>query len=211
MKIGIFGGTFDPVHIGHLRAAEEIREEYFLDKVYFVPAYIPPHKRTRKITDPALRLMMLRAAIRGNKYLLASEIEIKNRGISYSINTVKTFGKRFEKLYFIIGSDAFYEIETWHNFREIFSHTNFIIMTRPVNGKKTTNNLFPRSVRKDIDMIGENTFEHISGKTIHMQAVTQIDVSSTKIREYVKDGKSVRYLVPRPVENFINERGLYKE
>ncbi len=211
IKVGIFGGTFDPVHMGHLRAVEEIREQYLLDKVYFVPSFIPPHKRGRKITDPELRLMMLRTAIRGNNYLRASAIEIKNRGVSYSINTIKAFEGRFKKLYFIIGTDAFSEIDTCHNYREIFSHTNFIIMTRPADGRRKTSNFFPRSVRKDIARIDEHTFEHVSGKRIHMQAVTQLDVSSTKIRECIRNGRSIKYLVPPQVEVFIDKKGLYKK
>lgn len=211
MRVGIFGGTFDPVHIGHLRAAEEIREQYLLDKVYFVPAHMPPHKRTRNITDPDLRLRMLRAAIRGNRGLHASEIEIKSGGVSYSINTIKAFEKRFKKLYFVIGIDAFSEIDTWHNYREIFSHTNFIIMERPLNREKTADDLFPPGIRKDINRVGENTYEHASGKRIHMQTVTQLDISSTQIRDSARSGRSIKYLVPQSVERIINEGKLYRD
>jgi nicotinate-nucleotide adenylyltransferase len=211
MKVGIFGGTFDPVHIGHLRTAEEIREQYLLDKVYFVPAYIPPHKRTREITDPALRLAMLKRAIRGNSYLCASDIEIKNQGVSYSVNTIKIFRKRFEKLYFIVGIDAFLEIDTWYNYREIFNYTNFIIMERPLNRKISASKLFPSDIRKDINRIDEDAFRHSSGNKIHMQRVTQLDISSTKIRDSAGKGNSIRYLVPQPVEKFINKMGLYRK
>jgi nicotinate-nucleotide adenylyltransferase len=210
MKVGIFGGTFDPVHIGHLRAAEEIREQYMLDKIYFVPACIPPHKRTLEITDPGLRLTMLKRAIRGNSFLYTSDIEIKNQGVSYSINTVKVFQKRYKKLYFIIGIDAFLEINTWYNYREIFNYTNFIIMDRPFNRKTPANTLFPSDIRKDIDRIDEGTFKHASGNEIYMQRVTQLDISSTKIRDSARNGKSIKYLVPQRVETFIDKMGLYR-
>jgi nicotinate-nucleotide adenylyltransferase len=211
MKVGIFGGTFDPVHIGHLRMAEEIREQYLLDKVCFVPACIPPHKRTLEITDPLLRLTMLKRAVRGNSALCASDIEIKNEGVSYSINTVKIFRKRFEKLYFIIGIDAFLEIDTWYNYREIFNYTNFIIMERPLNIKTPADTLFPSDIRKDINRIDERTFKHASGNEIHMQRVTQLDISSTKIRDSARKGRSIKYLVPQPVEKFIDKMGLYRK
>jgi nicotinate-nucleotide adenylyltransferase len=211
MKVGIFGGTFDPVHMGHLRTAEEIREQYLLDKVYFVLAYIPPHKRTKEITDSALRLSMLKKAVRGNSFLCASDIEIKNQGVSYSINTIKAFQKRFKKLYFIIGIDAFLEIDTWYHYREIFDYTNFIIMERPLNRKKPAGTLFPSSIRKDIKRIDEETFKHRSGNEIHMQRVTQLDISSTKIRESARNGRSIKYLVPQPVEKYINRMGLYSK
>jgi len=210
MGVGIFGGTFDPVHMGHLRAAEEIRERYGLDKVYFVPAYIPPHKRSRKITDPALRLRMLKAAVRGNRFLRASDIEIRSGGVSYSINTVKLFEKRFGEICFIIGIDAFLEIDTWYSYKEIFDHTDFVVMGRPINGKKRPDRLFPAGIRKEIDRIDKNTFEHRSGKRIYLQPVTQLDVSSTAIRKLAAGGRSIRYLVPGRVERIIEEERLYK-
>jgi nicotinate-nucleotide adenylyltransferase len=210
MSVGIFGGTFDPVHLGHLRAAEEIREQFRLDKVYFVPAYIPPHKRTHKITDPATRLRMLKAAIRGNKFLRASEIEIKSGGVSYSINTIRMFEKRFEQIYFIMGIDAFLEIDTWYNYRELFDHTDFIVMGRPINEKKEPKGLFPGDIGKEIRRLDGNTFEHRSGKKIHVQHVTQLDISSTEIRKSVGNGRSIKYLVPGQVERIIEEERLYK-
>ncbi len=210
MRVGIFGGTFDPVHMGHLRASEEIREAYSLDRIYFIPAHIPPHKRSREITDPELRLTMLKHAIRGNNFLRASEMEIRNGGVSYSINTIKTFERRFKKVYFVIGIDAFSEIHTWHLYREIFNHTNFIVMGRPRSKNRRDNGLFPADVGKDIRKINGHTFEHVSRHRIYMESVTQLDISSTKIRDAVRDGRSIKYLVPQSVEKFILERGLYK-
>ncbi len=210
MRVGIFGGTFDPVHVGHLRTAEEIREQYLMDRVYFVPAHIPPHKRNLEITDSVLRLIMLRKAMRGNSFLYVSDIEIKNQGVSYSINTIKMFKKKFEELYFIMGIDAFMEIDTWCSYRDIFNHTNFIIMERPVNAEKKADISFPSDMRGEIKKIDGNTFKHVSGNRIYMQKVTQLDISSTKIREAARNGRSIRYLVPQQVEKFINERKLYR-
>jgi nicotinate-nucleotide adenylyltransferase len=210
MNIGIFGGTFDPVHIGHLRAAEEIREFFLLDGVYFVPAGIPPHKKRLEITDADIRLRMIKSAIRGNPYLHASEIELKRKGLSYSIDTVRTFEKRFKTLYFILGNDAFYEIDTWHNYREIFYHTNFIVMIRPMNGKLFTENIFPGDVKEEMEKIDNGTFRHISGNKVFLHQVTQLDISSTLIRENVRNGKTIRYVLPQSVEKIIKEKGLYR-
>jgi nicotinate-nucleotide adenylyltransferase len=210
MKVGVFGGTFDPVHIGHLRAAEEIREQYELDKVYFVPAYIPPHKMARRITDPTIRLRMLKAAIRGNRFLRASEVEIKSGGVSYSINTIKMFERRFGKIYFILGIDAFLEINTWFSYRDLFDHTDFIIMGRPTNEREVPKDLFPGDIGKEMSRLDGNTFVHRSGKRVHLQPVTQLDISSTDIRKSVRKGRSIKYLVPGRVERIIDETELYK-
>lgn len=210
MKIGLFGGTFDPVHIGHLRAAEEIRESFLLDRVYFIPAYIPPHKRRQGITDADIRLRMIKSAIRGNPYLRASEIELKREGVSYSIDTVRAFEKRFKTLYFIIGIDAFSEIDTWHDYREIFHHTNFIIMIRPSNGKTFIKDIFPEDLKVKMKKMGNFSFQHVSGNKIYLHRVTQLDISSTGIRENVKNGKTTRYIVPQTVEKIISEKGLYR-
>ena len=210
MKIGLFGGTFDPVHIGHLRAAEEIRESYALDRVYFIPAYIPPHKRRQGITGADIRLKMVKSAIRGNPYLRASEVELKREGVSYSIDTVRAFEKRFKTLYFIMGIDAFSEIDTWHDYREIFNHTNFIIMIRPSNGKTFIKDIFPEDLKVKMKKMDNCSFQHVSGNKIYLHRVTQLDISSTGVRENVKNGKTTRYIVPQTVEKIISEKGLYR-
>jgi len=209
MKVGIFGGTFDPVHFGHLRAAEEVREAYFLDKIYFVPAYIPPHKQYIKITDYDSRLKMLRAAIKGNRYLYVSDLEIKRKGVSYTIDTVRAFERHFEEIYFILGLDAFTEIDTWHDYPDLFYHTNFIVMERPNKLERNYYEVFPQDIKGSIKQYDIHTFEHKSGKKIQMYPVTQLDISSTQIRKYVLMGKSIRYLVPPAVERIIGEKLLY--
>src|SRR5512145_1392779 len=150
MAIGIFGGTFDPVHMGHLRVAEEIREIFSLERIYFVPGGMPPHKRRRKITNAEERLHMLKAATKGNRFFRVSEIEMKRSGPSYTIDTLRVFEKRFSDLYFLIGIDAFSEINTWHLYRELFHHANFIVMTRPSGTKESIPKMLPEDVKKDI-------------------------------------------------------------
>jgi nicotinate-nucleotide adenylyltransferase len=209
MATGIFGGTFDPIHMGHLRVAEEIREIFSLEKIYFVPGGIPPHKRSRKITVAEERLRMVKAALKGNRFFQASEIETKRSGPSYTIDTLKAFKKRFDELYFIIGIDAFSQIDTWHLYRELFYHTNFIVMTRPSSKKQTILEMLPADVRKEISKSNDVMCAHRSGRKIYLHDITQIDISSTKIKELLKKHRSIRYLVPASVEKIITERGVY--
>ncbi|HQJ94624.1 MAG TPA: nicotinate-nucleotide adenylyltransferase [Syntrophorhabdaceae bacterium] len=210
MRIGLFGGTFDPVHIGHLRVAEEIREAFELERVYFIPANIPPHKNIQLITDSDIRLKMIKSAVRDNKYLSVSDIELKRKGVSYSIDTVRSFEKRFKSLYFIMGIDAFYEIDTWYDYKEIFNHTNFIVMLRPMDRKPGASDVFPNSLKTHIKKIDDVRFQHSSGNMIYLQQVTQLDISSTRIRENIKQGKTTRYIVPKTVEKIVREKGLYR-
>lgn len=209
MRAGIFGGTFNPVHNGHLRAAEEIRESFTLDRVFFVPAFIPPHKKTREIADAEDRLSMVRRAIKGNSLFTLSGIEIKRGGISYSIDTLQTMEKKLDELYYLIGIDAFSEIHTWHRYTDLFSHAHFIVMVRPSHKRRSGLSLFPPRVRKQMKTLSDGTFQHSSGKKVYLHHVTQLDISATTIRASIGEGKSIRYLVPAAVEKYIKEKGLY--
>lgn len=208
--VGVFGGTFDPLHIGHLRVAEEVRESYSLRRIYFVPSSTPPHKKGRQTTDPDDRLEMARRAVRGNRFFRVSDEEIKRGGVSYTIDTLLSFGTVASSLFFLIGIDAFAEVDTWHRYRDLFSHTNFVVMVRPDPIRKAGIHLFPADLREDMAEVGESTFRHKSGKMVYFHRVTQLDVSATRIRENVRRGHSIRYLVPRSVERFIEEKGLYR-
>lgn len=210
MGVGIFGGTFDPVHIGHLRVAEEVKEHFFLHPIYFVPVNMPAHKRNQPIASAKDRLTMLKKAIRGNSSFRLSDIEIQRGGISYTIDTVTALEKRFDNLYFIIGIDAFSEIATWRRYRELFFHTNFIVMVRPTNDHSSFIDIIAADIKQDITIRDSLTFEHISKKMIYFYKVTQLDISSSKIRELSKQKHSLKYLVPPSVEKFIGTRGLYR-
>jgi nicotinate-nucleotide adenylyltransferase len=209
VRVGIFGGTFDPVHNGHLRAAEEIGESFSLERIYFVPVFIPPHKNNRQISDAADRLAMVRIAIKGNNRFKVSDAEVKRGGISYSIDTIQTMKIKFEELYYLIGVDAFSEIHTWHRYTDLFYHANFIVMVRPNHKRKTGLVMFPEAVRKHMKRLDNCTFKHVSGKNVYLHFVTQLDVSATRIRASIGEEKSIRYLVPAAVENYIKDKGLY--
>jgi nicotinate-nucleotide adenylyltransferase len=188
MKIGILGGTFNPIHIGHLILAEEAREKLNLGRIIFVPTYLPPHKDNSDIAQAVDRLAMLKAAIKGNKYFSASDAERKRNGRSYTIDTLKEFKKRYpdDELYFIIGSDLLKYLDDWKDLARIIKMVKFIVATRPS---------FPL----------EKIPSYIS--TVAIRAV---DISGFDIRKKIKENKSFRYLLPWPVFSYIKKRGLYK-
>jgi nicotinate-nucleotide adenylyltransferase len=213
MKIGLFGGTFDPIHWGHLRSAEEVSEAFDLDRVYFIPASIPPHKRGQTMTPAQDRLQMVRLAVAGNSRFSASTVEISRLGVSYSIDTIREFDEKKrarDSLYFIIGLDAFREIATWKDFAAIFPLCNFIVTTRP--GSKENDPLKGTGVAVKklfcYDFRRKN-YRHRSGTRIFFIELTDIAISASEIRTLVKQGKSIRYLVPPAVEKYIERRGLY--
>lgn len=210
MRAGIFGGTFNPIHNGHLRAAEEVREFFTLDRIYFVPAFIPPHKKTNEITDAEDRLAMVRLALKGNSFFTLSGIEIKRGGISYSINTIQAMENKLDELYYLLGIDAFSEIHTWHRYTDLFSHANFVVMVRPSHKRQSGLSMFPAKVRKQMKILDDGTFQHVSGNKVYLHHVTQLEISATKIRESMSEGKSIRYLVPAAVEKYIKDKKLYQ-
>ncbi|MGQ9645748.1 MAG: nicotinate-nucleotide adenylyltransferase [Thermodesulfobacteriota bacterium] len=208
-KIGLFGGTFNPVHLGHLRGAEEIRESFGLEEVVFIPSAIPPHKTTEEIIEPHHRLEMVKRAIRKNPRFRASDVELKRSGKSYSIDTIRYFREKLNgPLYFILGRDAFVEIETWKDFQNLFSLSHFIVMTRPNLSQSSP---LPRALapafRYDQKSFG---WMHVSGNTIFFKEINFLDISSTKVRELIQKGKSIKYLVPSEVEAYIVKHGLYR-
>jgi len=188
MKIGVLGGTFNPVHIGHLILAEEAREKLCLDRIIFVPTYLPPHKDNSDIVPAKDRLTMLKLAISGNRYFLTSDIEIKRDGRSYTIDTLKGFKKRYpeDELYFIIGSDLLKYLDDWKDLNDIIKMVKFIVATRPG---------YP--------------LEEIPAY-ISTVAIRAVDVSGFQIRSCIKENRSFRYLVPDAVYKYIIKKGLYK-
>jgi nicotinate-nucleotide adenylyltransferase len=211
MRVGLFGGTFDPVHNGHLRVAEEVREHFGLEMVYFIPAFVQPLKQHVKVTAATDRLKMVEMATRGNKFFRASPVDIRRGGFSYSIETIKTFAAQHGEIYFLVGVDAFSEIHLWKRYEEIFHQAHLIILVRPVHMKAKSADLFPPEMKPDIKVIDDTTYEHRSGKRIFFHRVTQLDISSTMIRQLAHSGGSIKYLVPYGVERFIKQGGLYRD
>jgi len=212
-RIGLFGGTFNPIHLGHLRGAEEIRETFNLHEVIFIPAAIPPHKKGEEIIEARHRLEMVRLAITKNPHFSTSDIELSRPGKSYSIDTIRFFQEKYQDApFFILGRDAFVEIETWKEFQNLFSLCNFVVMTRPGFQKNLSPSPLPASLtsafRYDQKM---EAWVHLSGHTLHFKEITFLDISSTKIREWIERTESVRYLIPAEVEAYIKQHLLYQK
>ncbi|NPA39036.1 MAG: nicotinate-nucleotide adenylyltransferase [Thermodesulfobacteria bacterium] len=200
-KLGILGGTFDPPHYGHLRIAEEVRESLGLEKVFFIPAGLPPHKKNFKISKFEHRFNMVKLAIKNNPYFEVIDIE-KDLIPSYTVNTLKLLNEEFPQteFFFIVGIDSFLNISTWWNYEEILNYTNLVVVPRkghkPITeeAKNLAKKLFPKRFEKVI-------FLDVEG----------LQVSASKVRELVKRGKSIRYLVPEEVRHYIKEKGLYAQ
>jgi nicotinate-nucleotide adenylyltransferase len=212
-KIGIIGGTFNPIHIGHLRSAEEVREAFGLERVIFIPSASPPHKDKGNIIDARHRYKMVRLAVAKNPYFFASDIEIKRRGTSYTVDTLRYIREKGVdgiNIYFILGIDAFLEIETWKEARELFGLADFIVTNRPNPESPNQKLIIPKKIEGAFRKTDKNIFTHKSGHRIYYQEISALDISSSNIRERIKSRKSIRYLVTDNVKKYIEKRGLYR-
>lgn len=197
-SLAIMGGTFDPIHYGHLVVAEQVRHEFQCDKVLFIPAARPPHKKDKNISAVKHRLKMTELAIQSNRFFEISTVEINRTGLSYTIDTVKTLHQRYqpEKMYFITGADAVLEIITWKNVEELLSLCYFVAATRP--GYDITN------LQEKLHMLPDVYFQKIV--PIYIPALA---ISSTDIRRRVREKEPIKYLLPEPVEDYILRHNLY--
>ena len=214
-KIALFGGTFNPIHLGHLRAAEEISDFFGLDRVIFIPSSTPPHKKKEGILSASLRAEMVRLAVSDNPRFAMSEVEIGRPGKSYSVETIEHFRGQFDRgtqLYFIVGLDAFQEIHTWKEYASLFELCHFVVMTRPGLEKKFSPEHLPVELADDFCYdTQKGGYAHTSGFFIYPAEITGLDISSTRIREYLQRGSSIKYLVPPAVEAFITTNHLYRD
>jgi nicotinate-nucleotide adenylyltransferase len=214
-KIGLFGGTFNPIHLGHLRAAEEIGDFFGLDRVIFIPSSDPPHKKKAGILDANLRAEMVRLAVSDNSRFATSGVEMDRPGKSYSVETIEHFRRQFNpgtRLYFIVGLDAFREIHTWKEYASLFGLCHFVVMIRPGFEKKFSPEHLPVELADEFCYdTHKGGYGHRSGFFVYPAEITGLDISSTRIREYLQRGRSIRYLVPAAVEGFIATNHLYQD
>jgi len=198
-RIGIPGGTFDPIHIGHLIIAQYALECLKLDKVVFIPSGKPPHKDSNSVTDAEHRYNMTAEAVFGNDQFEVSDLEINREGYTYTVDTLtqlrQLYGER-AKLFFIIGADNIKEIVNWKDAEKLFGMCEFVAFMRPG---------FDDSYYKQIEDL-RKTYK----AEIHVIKAPLIDISSTMIRNRVAEGKSVKYMLPERVEKYIIKNGLYK-
>lgn len=215
MRVGLFGGTFNPVHWGHLKTADEIRKIFDLTRVIFIPTNISPHKEPEEVVPAHHRLKMLDLVVEDNPYFFTSDVELKRHDRSYSIETItyftQTLGKDLD-LFFILGMDAFLEINTWKNYQELFSLCNFIVMTRPGYEVKGIHNGIPSQLMNDFTyMPDEKRFIHRSRLSIYFKEVTPIDISSCSIRALMKNNLSINTMLPEKVKHYIEEHKFYRD
>jgi nicotinate-nucleotide adenylyltransferase len=199
VRLGIFGGTFDPVHLGHLLLAEQCREQCELDAVWFVPAGSPPHKSVAELTPGQVRAEMLDLAVAGRPEFAVNRMELDRPGRSFTIDTLEELkaADPDRELYFIVGADSLADLPTWREPRRILELATLLVANRgdrPLPG--------PESLQPEL---GGDALERI--RIVTMPAV---DFSASDIRNRVRTGRSIRYLVPRAVEAYIEQHGLYR-
>ncbi len=200
-RIGVFGGTFNPIHAGHLIIAEEVYDYHNLSKVLFIPANIPPHKYAEDLVDARHRYKMVEEAIRGNDKLEVSDFEIKRDGKSYTIDTVqdvlRSYGRDCE-IFLIMGADSLSELELWKDVKELSQLCHFVVVNRPECTVDVPNSL--------AGVVGSDTVSEIERLKVQ---ISPIGISSTDIRKRLREGADVSGLVPSCVEAYIREHGLY--
>lgn len=218
--IGIYGGTFDPVHYGHLRIAEELTGILRLSHLFFLPAG-QPRLRDTPIVPGAHRVAMLHEAIRGNAMFSVDDREIKRSGETYSVESLQEIRQEYQAKYkagkrialcFIIGADAFIRLPHWHRWRELFELCHLIIVNRP--GSALLNNLsdLPDELKAACQTRQAVTVEELKNLPcghIFTTPTTLLDISSTKIRSLIASGKSARYLLPEAVLDYIDKHNFY--
>ncbi|MEO6462930.1 MAG: nicotinate-nucleotide adenylyltransferase [Candidatus Eisenbacteria bacterium] len=191
-RIGVFGGTFDPPHLGHLLLAEAARDRLALDRVLFVPARIPPHKRGRRVTPPAIRLALLRAALAGTGFSV-STLELDRPGPSYTVDTLERLGARHPRARFwlLVGADSLAELPTWRDPERILALARLAVADRPGAAPP------PPSLR------------HHARRVVHL-GNSPVQIASSDVRRRVARGRSIRFLVPAAVERRVRALGLYR-
>ncbi len=217
MKIGIFGGTFDPIHLGHLIAAEECRDLLKLDKILLIPAKIPPHKMTKTITNSFHRMNMLQSAISDYPFLEVSAAEINRPGPSYTIDTLDELQTR-GSLTLIMGLDSFYEIDTWRRYREILKKYRLAVAMRPGTHIIETHRLpediqvyFPDRVINYLAGTPDEKSLNNPDWQICFLPIPGLKISASEIRNRVQENRTIRFLVPPAVRKYITAHSLYTD
>lgn len=213
-RVGILGGTFDPVHSGHLAVAEAVHHSLALSSILFVPAFLPPHKPTYAISPFAHRAAMLELAVADTPGFSVSRLEAERVGPSYSIDTLRTLTQTLGKdvrLFFIIGMDAFAEVFSWKEQGKLLDHASFVVVGRPDHCAQSCGQTVARYFPGYTFVEGLGSWQGEPGRgAIYPVAMVPMKVSSTEIREAVRQGRSIRNRVPAPVADYIEAQGLYR-
>lgn len=215
-RIGILGGTFNPIHTGHLKVAGEVQRKFRLEKILFIPSYIPPHKESEEIASPLHRLRMVELALSPYPQFTASSVEIEAKGKSYSIYTLKKMKKNFPKaiIFFILGIDAFLEIDTWREYKTVLEQCYFIIVSRPGYRLEEASGTLPDEYKERMIEITEKKeieADLLSSYKMFLFPMESLDIASIEIRKKIRHGKSILQLVPEAVKDYIQKNKLYRK
>jgi nicotinate-nucleotide adenylyltransferase len=216
-RIGVYGGTFNPIHVGHLRAAEEVAEALELERVLFVPSATPPHKNEEAgvIASAALRLAWTRLAVAGNPRFAVDPIEVeRGGGASYLVDTLHDLRDALApaELVFLVGSDAFAEMGTWRAPRDLFALAHYAVMVRPPLRGGRLGDWLPEIVQDDLELApdGRSARHRAAGTWVRLVEIAGFAVSASDVRQRLREGRSVRYLLPEPVREAVLASGAYR-
>jgi nicotinate-nucleotide adenylyltransferase len=215
-QVGLFGGTFNPIHVGHLRAAEEVAEALGLERLVFVPSAQPPHKlpnRGDTLAPASLRLAWVKTAIANNPRFAVDSLELEREGPSYSVDTLRSFAARLApaRCVFVIGQDAFVELGSWREPAALLELAHFAVTTRPPAGNGSLETWMPRVLASHVELAPDRlSGRHRSAKTwIRAIEITSLDISSSDIRARLRAGRSVRYLLPDGIHDAVVQSRVY--
>lgn len=218
MRIGLLGGTFNPIHCGHLHIAEEVLSRLHLDRILFIPSGNPPHKTEEKLPSAADRLEMTRLALLGHPEFEVCDVEVRRPGKSYSVDTLSELKRRFpnDRLFFIIGTDAFYDLPTWREPERLLSLCDFIVISRPDSPFARLPQIGPlktidRTALADLDRraAGMVLSPLPAGNAVYFLAVPPRPISASEIRRKIASGEETKKVLPDPVASYIIKNKLY--
>lgn len=215
-RVGVLGGTFNPIHVGHLRAAEEVAEALGLERVLFVPSAVPPHKRADEdgpVAPASERLRWVELAVDDNPRFAADPIEVERGGASYLVDTLAALGERTapERPVFLLGEDAFAELGGWKEPKRLLALAHFAVMTRPPELRSSLAECLPPELGAEVELApdGRSGRHREAGTWLRLLEITALDVSASDVRARLRAGRSVRYLLPEAVRRAVLASGCY--
>ncbi len=216
-RIAVYGGTFDPVHNGHLKVAEAIVSAFGMDRMLFVPAYVPPHKRGQEITSPFHRMAMLALATAGRERMFVSAIELEAPARPYTIETLQTLRNEWpeSQLFFLMGADSFKDVVIWREYERILSEYNVIVATRTgyLDGRQPAEHLDRDLQQRVVDLRRQQLprAADLTSEHIYLTDYVNVDVSATDVRDAAERGAKIDHLVPPSAAEYIAKYGLYQK